>query len=91
MTFTVYILESQSNEKWYYGFTEDLVQRLSDHNTNRSKFTRFKGPWTLIFKREFTDKTQALQFEIYLKKMRNKTFIKSEYATFFLHQLAPPD
>jgi putative endonuclease len=81
----VYILESLSSGNWYYGFTEDIDQRLSDHQTNRSKFTRFKGPLKLIFKREFTNKTEALQFENYLKKSRNKTFIKNTYSDFFIY------
>jgi hypothetical protein len=39
MIFYVYILESESSGKWYYGFTEDIVQRIKDHQTNRSKYT----------------------------------------------------
>ena len=84
MHFFVYILESEANGKWYYGFTEDLDQRISDHNSNRSKFTRFKGPWKLVFRKTFMTKTEALQFETYLKKIRNKTFIKNQFPKEFI-------
>jgi putative endonuclease len=64
----VYILESLADGKWYYGFSENIDQRFDDHQSNRAKYTRFKGPWKLIFKREFSNKSEALQFEKYLKK-----------------------
>ncbi|MEO1054570.1 MAG: GIY-YIG nuclease family protein [Bacteroidota bacterium] len=82
--FYVYILESETNGRWYYGFTTHLEQRLSDHQTNRSKYTRFKGPWRLVFQRAFSSKTQVLQFENHLKKTKNKAFIKQEYQQFFM-------
>jgi putative endonuclease len=79
-----YIIESESSGKWYYGFTEDLDQRIKDHQSNRSKYTRFKGPWKLIFKREFLDKTEALRFEKHLKTIRNKEFIKEKFKDYFI-------
>jgi putative endonuclease len=84
MPYFVYILESDSTGHWYYGFSEDADQRVSDHKTNRSKHTRFKGPWRLIFKREFADKTEALKFERYLKKSRNKEFIRRKFSESFV-------
>ncbi|WP_127122554.1 GIY-YIG nuclease family protein, partial [Chryseotalea sanaruensis] len=80
----VYIIESESSGKWYYDFTEDLDQRIKDHQSNRSKYTRFKGPWKLIFKREFLDKTGALRFEKHLKTIRNKEFIKEKFKDYFI-------
>ncbi len=80
----VYIIESGSNGKWYYGYSEDPDQRYIDHQTNRSRYTRFKGPWKLIFIREFLIKSEALQFEKYLKKIRNKDFIRKAFVEFFI-------
>jgi putative endonuclease len=65
----VYILESLADGKWYYGFSENIDQRFDDHQTNRAKYTRFKGPWKLIFKREFSNKSEALQFEKYFTEV----------------------
>ncbi|NBW35588.1 MAG: GIY-YIG nuclease family protein [Cytophagia bacterium] len=84
MIFHVYILESESSGAWYYGFTEDIDQRLRDHQSNRSKYTRFKGPWKLIFKRAFLDKTEALRFEKYLKTTRNKDYIMEKFKDHFI-------
>ena len=80
----VYIIESTSSGKWYYGFSENLEQRILDHQTNRAKHTRFKGPWKLIFKMCFREKKEALLFEKYLKKVRNKEFIKTKFSKYFL-------
>jgi putative endonuclease len=84
MIFYVYILESETSGKWYYGFTENIVKRFIDHQNNRSKYTKFRGPWKLIFKREFLDKREALHFEKQLKKARNKDFIKEKFKDYFV-------
>ncbi|WP_416867282.1 MAG: GIY-YIG nuclease family protein [Imperialibacter sp.] len=81
--YSVYIIESKSG-RWYYGSSDDVVQRLKEHNSNRSLYTRFKGPWELIFQRDFETKTEGLRFEKLLKKTRNKEFIQREYKEFFL-------
>ncbi|NJN42648.1 MAG: GIY-YIG nuclease family protein [Flammeovirgaceae bacterium] len=80
----IYILQSLTTEKWYYGFTENLEQRLHDHQSNRSRYTRFKGPWKLIFKRTFEDKSEALRFEKHIKKSKNKLYLRSAYSEYFL-------
>ncbi|MBL7857822.1 MAG: GIY-YIG nuclease family protein [Cyclobacteriaceae bacterium] len=70
--------------KWYYGSTENVIQRVADHNSNRAKWTRFKGPWELIFRRDFEDKSEALKFEFLLKRMRNKNYIRTSFSEYFL-------
>ena len=79
----VYIIESKTAEKWYYGYSERPDERLKEHNGNHDHFTAGKGPWILIFLREFNEQREALAFERKLKKLRNKEFIKREFAMFF--------
>jgi putative endonuclease len=80
--FYVYIIESTTTFKWYYGFTErEPKERLIEHNGNHHHFTAHKGPWKLIFIRIFEDKTEALKFEKKLKSLRNKKFIQAEFLT----------
>jgi len=43
-----YILFSKSINKHYIGVTENVYQRLNDHNTGISKWTKNKGPWALV-------------------------------------------
>jgi predicted GIY-YIG superfamily endonuclease len=66
--FYVYLLRSQSSPKQVYsGFTEDLRQRLRDHNTGKSTHTAQHRPWALETYLAFSDRSQALEFERYLK------------------------
>ncbi len=82
--FIVYILESESSGKWYYGYTERLEERISEHNSGNGHFTGGKGPWHLVFRRHFAVKGDALQFERELKKLKNKGYIKRVFAEHFL-------
>ncbi len=84
----VYIIQSIKDNSWYYGFSENPEVRLVFHNAGQSTFTKRKIPWELIFKRSFDSKSDALKFERYLKKTRNKTFILKEYSRFFIRDVA---
>jgi putative endonuclease len=37
--FTVYILQSQSLNRYYVGYTNDLERRLTEHNRKKGKYT----------------------------------------------------
>ena len=79
--FYVYIIESECTSKWYYGSTKRTpAERLLEHNGNHHHFTANKGPWKLIFVRNFDTKMDAFK----LKSLRNKNFIRAEFSQFFL-------
>lgn len=66
--FYVYLLRSTSAPKQtYVGFTEDLRQRLVDHNNGKSTHTAKHLPWSVETYLAFSDRKQALNFERYLK------------------------
>ena len=81
--YSVYIIEGEKG-LWYYGSSANVEQRVNDHNSNRANFTRFKGPWTLIFRRDFTNKVEAVKFERELKRIKNKNYIRTAFAKFFM-------
>ena len=58
---------------------------LEAHIIGLNKSTRGRGPWRFIFIREFATKTDALKFEFYLKKLRNKDYIRTTFKKFFLN------
>ena len=71
----VYILESTSHpDHFYTGFTEDLKQRLEDHNAGHSPHTAKSGPWRLKTYVGFSDRVRALAFERYLKTGSGRAF-----------------
>jgi len=82
--FFTYILESEKSQKWYFGHCSSLTQRVKDHNMGQTTSTRNKGPWKLIFARQFDSKLEANRFELKLKKLRNKEYIKREFRQYFI-------
>ena len=66
--FYVYLLRSESSPSQVYtGFTEDLRQRLAEHNSGKSPHTRQYRPWAVETYLAFSDRSQAQTFERYLK------------------------
>jgi predicted GIY-YIG superfamily endonuclease len=61
-----------------------LQRRMTEHNSGHTTSTRNKGPWKLIFKREFKCKKESIEFENKLKKLKNKLYIRREYQKYFL-------
>jgi|TARA_B110000027_G_C16018068_1_gene255083 putative endonuclease len=54
----------------YVGYTINLKNRISLHNSGKgAKFTRGRK-WMLIYKEKFTSKNKAISREYYIKKNR---------------------
>ena len=73
----VYVIESQTSGKLYIGQTNDPVKRLNDHNRGASPYTKGKGPFTLIFLKEFPTRTESLAYEKLLKSWKSPSRIKA--------------
>lgn len=77
----VYIIKSINNQNEFYTwFTENLKQRIEEHNSWKSKHTQKFKPWELVQYSSFKDKKLALNFEKYLKSgsgiaFRNKRLV----------------
>jgi len=77
--FYVYILQSMKDDSLYKGVTENLLQRLHDHNTGSAKYSSSKRPYKLLWYCAFHDKIKALQFEKYLKHGSGHEFTKKHF------------
>lgn len=55
------------NRKIYTGSTPDLKRRIKEHNSGKSKATKYKIPYKLIFYEAFTNIKDAKHREEYLK------------------------
>jgi putative endonuclease len=54
----------------YVGYTKDLENRISLHNSGKgAKFTRGRK-WKVIYKEKFLSKNKAISREYYIKKNR---------------------
>jgi len=75
MTSFVYILKNKEG-RLYIGQTTNLEERINRHNRNRVFSTKNKGPWKIIWTREFNSKSEAMKYENYLKSLKNKKYIE---------------
>ena len=76
--FFIYILYSESSDKYYIGYTENVEKRLFVHNNPiKVCYTSKHIPWVL--KRFFSvgdSKTKVLRVERKIKKMKSRRFIE---------------
>jgi predicted GIY-YIG superfamily endonuclease len=73
----VYCIESLADRsRRYVGFTENLGQRIIDHNRGCNPSTAPFKPWKLRGYLAFDTKAQALEFERYLKTGSGHAFRK---------------
>jgi putative endonuclease len=71
----VYLIQSISKpEQRYVGLTNDLNQRLYDHNNGRSPHTSKYTPWRIVTAIGFCDYDRARAFERYLKSGSGRAF-----------------
>jgi putative endonuclease len=74
--YTVYILHSDSLDKFYVGYTNDLTRRLSEHNRHKGKFTDAGIPWKIVHSEIFSTKKEAMSREKFIKSRKSKEFIR---------------
>ncbi len=71
----VYIIMN-SDTKYYIGTTADLEQRLYKHNHHGSRWTKHKGPWSLVYQEEFSLKHDAIMRERIIKSYKGGNALK---------------
>lgn len=66
--FYVYVLKSLKDDNLYFGSTNDLRRRLSDHNTGKVPSTKARRPFELRYYEAYFTENGARQREASLKK-----------------------
>ena len=69
-----YILWSSKSKIFYFGYTDDLKNRFTEHNNGLVKSTKTHRPWKIVFYATFEGKKLAKDFERYLKTGSGKAF-----------------
>lgn len=69
--FTMYILQSDKDGRYYVGSTDDLGKRLTRHNKGYSRYTKNRGPFKLVYREEFDSRSEAKKREYYLKSLKS--------------------
>lgn len=71
----VYIIQSiLFPDEVYIGCTEDIEQRLLNHNNGSTSHTKKHKPWKLRVYIAFEQKDEAYEFEKYLKSGSGRVF-----------------
>jgi putative endonuclease len=68
-TYRVYVIQNRDG-KFYIGLSDDVDRRINQHNVGDSRWTRRKGPWTLIWQSEEMNLSDARKLELLLKRQK---------------------
>jgi len=72
-----YILYSESRDQYYTGYTSvGVEQRLYRHNNGAVPSTKSGVPWHIKYCRGFETKTEAIQWENFIKRQKSRKFIE---------------
>jgi putative endonuclease len=72
MTYYVYIIYSKSIDKYYKGYTSNLLSRIKSHNYGNSTYTKNGIPWVLKLSIEKKTKFEAIILERKLKNLNRE-------------------
>ncbi|MCK4793454.1 MAG: GIY-YIG nuclease family protein [Desulfobacteraceae bacterium] len=71
------VLKSLKDGKWYTGLTENLSQRIREHNEGKVFSTKLRRPLVLIYYEACLSKSDAKRREKYLKSGMGKRYLKN--------------
>ena len=67
---TVYILKSTKNNRFYIGCTNDLERRMREHNAGHNSSTKQGSPWFVVYSEVFVEQGVAYAREKQIKKYK---------------------
>jgi putative endonuclease len=73
-----YILKSLKDQRYYYGSTKNLEQRLKDHNKGKVRSTKGRRPLIVHYFEEFDNIQDARKREIYFKSIDGYCWLKEQ-------------
>ena len=76
--FYVYVLKSINYNKFYTGFTSDLVKRLAEHNSGKTKSNKTYAPFDIVYSEEIDSREEARKREKYLKTGAGRRFLQGK-------------
>lgn len=72
-----------SRDFMYVGYSENLRQRILEHNTGRSKSTKPYLPLQLIHYEAYSNKKDAKRREMYFKTTKGKVTLRAMLKEYF--------
>ncbi|MBU3968767.1 GIY-YIG nuclease family protein [Patescibacteria group bacterium] len=82
MWYYTYIIRSTRTGRLYTGFSNNLRKRFNEHNQNKNKSTKGRGPFEVVYYEACNDLEDAHARELYLKSGVGKHYIKNRLKCF---------
>ena len=74
--FYTYVLQSEKDKKLYVGFTDNVENRLKEHNEGINISTKSRVPFKLLYYEALPTKREALKRERFYKSGRGHEVLK---------------
>ena len=73
----VYIIYSKTIDRYYIGQTENIDERLEQHNTGYflHSYTSKTKDWEIVLSMKCSSRKQSVNIESYIKSMKSRRFI----------------
>ncbi|MBI4709474.1 MAG: GIY-YIG nuclease family protein [Candidatus Portnoybacteria bacterium] len=68
-------MKSLKNQRYYIGQTEDFNKRFKEHNSGKSKATKYGMPWVAVHKEVCDSRKEAIRKEKKLKSLKKRKYI----------------
>ena len=78
----VYVLQSMVDQRFYVGQTDNLENRLEEHNHGKVSSTKYRRPFIIVYYEACMNKQDALRREKYLKTTYGKRYIRHRLKSF---------
>ncbi len=75
MEFTVYVLYSKSCKKFYVGQTQNLTNRLREHNKGETKSIKACAPWQTVWVATAETRSESMALERKIKSRGAARFL----------------
>lgn len=76
MEFIVYILFSETKNRYYIGFSSSLETRIIRHNQKSKGFTGNVNDWKIVYTEKYLTKEEARNRELKIKSWKSRIKIQ---------------
>ena len=78
MKYYTYVIKSISNGKCYTGHTQNLENRLKEHNTGKTKSTKANIPYEIVFYEVCNSRRAVVEKEKFFKTGMGRAYIRTK-------------
>jgi putative endonuclease len=69
LLYRVYLIRNEAGLR-YIGISNGVLRRLEDHNSGKSRWTKSRGPWNLVWQSRLLTLSEARKLENLLKRQK---------------------